>query len=95
MLWEDEMWEVELRACVGPLRIPLWRTTEQETVDRVLVRLKQRLAKAGTARSDSVRQMATSWLYLLDAFEGRLHELRDDTESAEHWPVHSREMPRD
>ncbi len=72
------MWEIELRARIGAIRIPLWRTTDQETASLVVARLKERLQQARMARSKSVRQISASWLRMLDAIGSRLREIGGD-----------------
>lgn len=48
------MWEIELRAPVGPVRVLLWRTTDEEVTALVVAGLKERLKRATCARSRSV-----------------------------------------
>ena len=66
------MWEIELRARVGPVRVLLWRTTDEEVTALVVAGLKERLKRATCARSRSVRRLGASWLQLFDAIEESL-----------------------
>jgi hypothetical protein len=68
------MWEVELRARIGSIGIPLWRTTEPDLVSPIVVALKRRLRQASTTSglSEAGRRVASTWLGLLEAIEERM-----------------------